>query len=165
MVAFLLRASSWFFAATAAALLALVILIVRGRRRQAPWMTLVPAALSLFWGLWFGIMATGHLTAVTIKLVLGILPARIHLWIAYPVGVVMFVPAWWLVSRIGGLMRDEKKPWRVAIALSALLALSLVLIEPPFGALVGLNVVLLALVGRRKGFFSLRGGHRQHAVA
>ena len=124
-------------------------------------MTVVTSALCLFWGLWIGIMGTGHLFAVTTKSVLGALPPKIHLWFAIPFGFAMAIPGWWLVANIGGLTREEQKPWKRAIALNAWLGL-VVVTHGPLPLVAALNVILLVSQARKKGLILFAGGKRRH---
>jgi len=71
-------------------------------RQRVPAALIVGRALGVFFGLWIGIMGTGHLFAVTTKMILGILPPRIDPWFALPFGFAIAIPGWclaWLGSR------------------------------------------------------------------
>ncbi len=67
----------------------------------------VMSAMNLFYGCMIGTMAVGHLLAVTIKAFQGTLEPS--WWSIYLLGLVLAVPAWWLVA---GAYRSEQEPGR-----------------------------------------------------
>jgi hypothetical protein len=71
-------------------------------RQRVPAPLIVGGAFGVFVGLSIGILATGHVFAITTKAMLGILPPRIDLWFALPFGFVLAIPGYglaWLASR------------------------------------------------------------------
>ena len=97
MLEMLLDEENWFPVVTP-----LTAFVAAASRRRVPAMLIVVGALGVFFGLWIGMMGTGHLFAVTTKLVLGILPPRIDPWFAIPFGFFIAVPGWslaWLGRR------------------------------------------------------------------
>jgi hypothetical protein len=89
MIDFLLNPSVWFPLAIAVATAA-----VAASRR---WLD-AGAAMNRFYGCVVGVMALGHLVAITLKLVLGTLSPTTS-GFAIPLGFVLGVPAWWLAVR------------------------------------------------------------------
>ena len=79
--------------------LAFVAIACRGRVRAT---LIVGGAFGVFVGLFVGILATGHVFAITTKMMLGILSPRIDPWFALPFGFAMAIPGYglaWLASR------------------------------------------------------------------
>ena len=98
----LLDGNNWFpvvIPLTAVVALAFVAIACR---RRVPAVLIVGGAFGVFVGLFIGILATGHVFAITTKMTLGILPPRIDPWFALPFGFAMAIPGWslaWLASR------------------------------------------------------------------
>lgn len=69
---------------------------------------IIVGAVILFFGLWVGIMGTGHLFAVTTKMILGILPPRIEPQHALSIGFAIAVPGWLLTA--GGMLLLRRPP-------------------------------------------------------
>lgn len=84
---------------TASVALAFVAL---ARCRRVPAMLIIGGAVGVFVGLFVGILATGHVFAITTKMMLGILPPGIDPWFALPFGFALAIPGYglaWLASR------------------------------------------------------------------
>jgi len=79
--------------------------------------------LNLFYGSLIGIMAIGHLSAVSIKLANGTLRGSVP--VLYTIGLALFIPAWWLVFTS---LRDLDRYHRSIIGLNAALGVSLLAI-------------------------------------
>ena len=122
MLDLILKEDVWFAFATSVGLVAILALIAHQRQQQRSKWTIAAAALNLFFGLWIGIMGIGHLVAVTIKAVLGTLPANVHLWIAIPLGFALAVPGWWLTALVRGLLAGDQGCRHQAMWLNAWLA-------------------------------------------
>ena len=140
----LLNDENWFPVVTLLAALVVLGFVMVARRRQVPTRAIITSGLNLFFGLWIGIMSTGHLFAVTTKTVLGILRSDIRPWVAIPFGFAIAVPGWWLTARIGRMMREDPRARKEAMWLNAWLILFLAipawpLVIPPL-----LNLVMLA---------------------
>lgn len=146
----LLRESLWFFSATEVSVLSAIGVVVIGRRQHAPTGVTITAALNLFFGVWIGIMGTGHLFAVTTKALLGVLRPDINLWFAIPFGLAMAVPGWWLVGQARALLRRNERSENQAMWLNAWLALVLIIPAGPPAALPAVNVILLLARRRRR---------------
>lgn len=149
MLNLLLRDGLWFFSATGIGLLSAIGLVVIGRREHAPTRVTITAALNLFFGVWIGIMGTGHLFAVTTKALLGVLRPDINLWFAIPFGLAMAVPGWWLVGQARALLRQNETSSSQAMWLNAWLALVLIVPAGLPAALPAVNAILLLV--RRRG--------------
>ena len=89
MIELLLNPTVWF---PAALLLAAAVVAATRRRLDTA------AAMHRFYGVVIGVMASGHVVAIAIKLALGTLPATTSR-LAIPLGFVLGVPAWWLALR------------------------------------------------------------------
>lgn len=150
MLNLLLRDGLWFFSATGIGLLSAIGLVVIGRREHVPTGVTITAALNLFFGVWIGIMGTGHLFAVTTKALLGALRPDINLWFAIPFGLAMAVPGWWLVGQVRALLRQNETSSSQAMWLNAWLALVLIVPAGPPAALPAVNVILLLARRRRR---------------
>ena len=144
MLQLLLNDENWFPVVTPVAALVVLGFVVVARRRQIPTRAIITSGLNLFFGLWIAIMGTGHLFAVTTKIVLGILRPDIRPWVAISFGFAIAVAGWWLTVRIGRLTREDPRARKEAMWLNAWLILFLVipawpLVIPPL-----LNLVMLA---------------------
>jgi hypothetical protein len=99
-------------------------------------------AMNMMYGFFIGTMACGHLLAVTVKFASGTLkgsPAFV-----YPLGIVLAIPAWWLVFRISRYVDEDRT--RNIVALNAILAISLIGLGPanlPLALFAVLNLVYL----------------------
>ena len=82
----------WLTTAMGLALLAVTMLLYRRRRSDLPVRGRVAAAMNLFFGVTIGIMAFGHLLAVTTKLALGTLEGSTPAF--YAIGIALAVPSW-----------------------------------------------------------------------
>jgi hypothetical protein len=102
MLAKLLDGNNWFPVVTPlTAFIALAFVAIACRRRVRATL-IVGGAFGVFVGLFVGILATGHVFAITTKMMLGILPPRIDPWLALPFGFAMAIPGYglaWLASR------------------------------------------------------------------
>ncbi len=139
----LLNDENWFPVVTPTSALVVLVFVAVARRRRVPARWIIAGALNLFFGLWIGSMGTGHLFAVTTKMILGILPPNIQPWVAIPFGFAMVVPGWWLTVRIRGLVRGDARTRKEAMWLNAWLVAVLAvpagpLIVPPMASLIAL---------------------------
>jgi hypothetical protein len=115
IVALILDEGKWLFAAMLLSGLAVAVLIGRQRKRKIePVQVVIIQAMNLFYGCLIGIMAFGHLLAITIKLYQGTLPGS--LWKLYLIGFVLAVPAWWLVVEVARIA-SSKERWSGKIVL------------------------------------------------
>ena len=73
--------------------------------------------MNLVFGLTIGIMAFGHLLAVSIKLIMGTLEGSIILF--YFIGITLAVPSWWLVYYTLSRLNSEKNSRIIVILNSA----------------------------------------------
>jgi len=79
-------------------------------------------ALDTFYGCMIGVMASGHLLAVTVKMLLGSLEGSP--WLLYPLGLVLLVPSIGLVAGAAG-DGQSLALWRRPVALNLWLGISL----------------------------------------
>jgi len=143
----LLADDNWFPVVTPICLLAVAVFVVVARRRRVPGRLVAVSALNLFFGLWIGIMGTGHLFGVTAKLLLGILPPAIRLWIAFPLGFAIAIPGWWLVTLVKRLTRGHAGARKQAGWINAWLAA--VLLVPAWPLVLPPLLNLAALIATR----------------
>lgn len=124
--------------------------LLRGTRPPAHLALL--GAMNLFYALVIGIMASGHLLAVTVKLAQGTL--RGSPWVLYPFGLALAVPAAWLAQR--SLRPATEGAWRRRTALLngslALVLLALGLHNAPLAVPALLNVAYLFHTRRAVGW-------------
>jgi hypothetical protein len=121
--------------------MALVSILIRkqvpaGGRSRVIW------AMNTIYGCFIGTMACGHLLAVTVKLVSGTL--RGSPLFLYPLGLVLAIPAWWLV--FGTAYVDEDWNKRRIVALNAWIGVCLFgagLANLPLALFAVLNIVYL----------------------
>ena len=134
LVALLLDEGKWIFASM---LFALFTVVVRFARRApgSPARVEIVRAMNLFTGCMIGMMAFGHLLAISIKAVEGTLSGSPLL--LYPLGIVLLVPAVWLGRHATRLQANDADWTRRATVLNATLAISLLAF--------GLNNLPLAL--------------------
>ncbi|MEM7582089.1 MAG: hypothetical protein AAF560_01800 [Acidobacteriota bacterium] len=103
--------SKWLPFAMLVSMLAVAITAGWPRQRRLSRRLRMLWGMNLFFGCMIGIMALGHLLAVSVKAAQGTLDASgMPLTLLYPIGVVLAVPAWWLVSIVG---RYPEGGWKV----------------------------------------------------
>src|SRR5688572_1954982 len=124
IVEFLLDDRRWLF--TSMLLSTIVVVVSPGRRRVhgLPARLEILWAMNLFYGCMIGTMALGHLTAVTVKTAQGTLEGS--LWILYPLGLALAIPAWWLAFRAERYVTREDRFSQRIVALNSWLGVCLV---------------------------------------
>ena len=157
MLEVLLKDENWFPVVTTVTAFVVITFLVIARRRRVPARWIIVGALNLFFGLWIGIMGTGHLFAVTTKMILGILPPNIHPWVALPFGFAIVVPGWWLTARIQRLVRGDTRTRKEAMWLNAWLAAVLVVPAGPLVVLPLASLIALAWLGKAMQKSTLAG--------
>ena len=80
-------------------------------------------ALSLFYGVMLGTMASGHLLAVTVTAARGSLQGSP--WFLYSLGLALAGPAWWLAVTAGGLREADGPKANRLVGLNGWLGLGL----------------------------------------
>ena len=116
VVALIVDESKWLTASLGLAFVAVAVMMIRNRS-AVPGRQLTLAAMSLFFALTVGTMAFGHLLAVSVKLVLGILEgstARLYL-----IGIALAVPSWWLVAHTPQLLTAGAPRQSASLGLNA----------------------------------------------
>ena len=101
----LLNGGYWFDVAITISVLGLVWPFFARGRQPIPQAVRVTRGVVLFFGLCIGIMAVGHLVAVTIKAALGTLPSGSNLWRLFRIGFMFAIPAWLVVAATVRSMR------------------------------------------------------------
>lgn len=122
IVALIVDESKWLTAAMSFAMLAVAILLYRHRQTDVPARRRVLAAMNLFFGVTIGIMALGHLLAVTVKLVMQTLQGSVS--VLYMIGAALAIPSWWLIYHTREIL-DSDNHGRGTLALNAWLAITL----------------------------------------
>ena len=136
----ILTEGNWMPAAMAIAFIA-VAAGLRADQNTASTKLRILRALTLFYGVMIGIMASGHLIAVSIKAAHGTLQGSP--WFLYTLGLSLAVPAWWLAAeaRSGGL--EDPGGLRRTVGLNGWLGVALMAIGPhnwPIAAPAALNI-------------------------
>lgn len=122
LAALIVDESKWLTASMGLALLAVAILLYWHRHSNLPTRRRVLAAMNLFFALTIGIMAFGHLLAVTTKLAMGTLEGSVAVF--YLIGVALAIPSWWLIGHTRTLLASDEQG-RAMIVLSAWVATTL----------------------------------------
>ena len=123
LVALIVDESKWLTASMAVALLAATALMIRQRRSALAVRRRVLAAMNLFFGVMIGVMAFGHLLAVTTKLARGTLDGPILVF--YLIGLVLAAPSWWLIVHTRKLLAPNERPGPATLALNGAVAVTL----------------------------------------
>lgn len=124
LIALIVDESKWLPVSMGCALLTVAILLYRGRHSDLTSRRRVMAAMNLFFGATIGIMALGHLLAVTTKRAIGTLEgSTLKL---YVIGMVLAVPSWWLIHHATRILSSDADQGRTTLVLNAWLALTLV---------------------------------------
>ncbi|MEM7350380.1 MAG: hypothetical protein AAF657_06210 [Acidobacteriota bacterium] len=136
LIELVLDESKWLPTAMFLALVAVALQARGNGSGGVPGRLRILAALNLFYGGMIGIMAFGHLLAVTVKLAVGQLEGS--LWMLYPIGIVLAIPSWWLVASAVRLAADEERvgkadedrAGKTIVTLNAVLAVCLLVLGP-----------------------------------
>jgi hypothetical protein len=123
VVALILDENKWLTIAILLSIVAVTVLVCRRYRQSLPERMKILEAMNMFGGWLIGIMSFGHLLAVTVKASQGDL--RGSLPILYPLGLVLAIPSWWIVFRVGRYMRQEERFKKRLLSLNVWLAVSL----------------------------------------
>jgi hypothetical protein len=124
IVEFLLDDRRWLFTSMLLSTIAVAMSLGRRRVHGLPDRLKILWAMNLFYGCMIGTMALGHLTAVTIKTVQGTLNGS--LWVVYPLGFALAIPAWWLAFRAERYVTREDRYSKRIVALNSWLGVCLV---------------------------------------
>jgi hypothetical protein len=102
---------------------------LRGGDGDPPLRPRIDAALTRLFAVMIGMMAFGHLAAVTTKLALGVLDGSPLMF--YGIGAALAAPSWWLaVHGIGGKMPPTLADAATTVRLTIWLAVTLVVMGP-----------------------------------
>jgi hypothetical protein len=123
IVALVLDESKWLSTSMLLSIIAALVLAVRQRGQSLSPRFKIIGAMNLFYGYMIGLMSFGHLLAVTVKVFQGTLEGS--LWILYPLGLALVIPAWWLVFDAGRIASFEQRWQGKLVALNAWLGLCL----------------------------------------
>jgi hypothetical protein len=123
LIALILDESKWLTASMGAALLSVAFLLYRSRHSDLAARRRVLTAMNMFFGVTIGIMAFGHLLAVTTKLALGTLNGSALLF--YLIGAALALPSWLLIYQTRAALAADKERGRAVLVLNAWLAITL----------------------------------------
>lgn len=140
LIALIIDESKWLTGSMGFALIAVTWLLYRYRNSDLPARRRVLAAMNLFFGVTIGLMAFGHLLAVTTKLALGTLEGPVF-WF-YAIGIALAVPSGWIIYHTRRILHDPRQG-RAMLVLNAWLAITLVALGPhnlPLAAPAFLNI-------------------------
>lgn len=126
LVLLVLDESKWLSTAMLLSAIAVLVLVSRQRRQGLSQRLKILEALNLFYGCVIGIMSFGHLLAVTVKTSKATLEGS--LWILYPIGLALAIPAWWLAFRVGHFVTNEERWKPRMVALNAWLGIYLLVL-------------------------------------
>jgi hypothetical protein len=102
---------------------------LRGGDGDPPLRPRIEAALTLFFAVMIGMMAFGHLAAVTTKLALGTLDGSLLTF--YGIGAALAAPSWWLaIHGAGGTLPPTTADAATAVRLTIWLAVTLLAMGP-----------------------------------
>ena len=121
----ILTEGNWMPAAMTVAFIA-VAARVRADGHTVPARLGILRALTLFYGVMIGIMASGHLIAVSIKAAQGTLQGAP--WFLYILGLSLAVPAWWLAAEALGTGLEDSRGLRRTVGINGWLGLALMII-------------------------------------
>jgi hypothetical protein len=141
IVEFLLDDRRWLFSSILLSAVAVVVSLSGRRGHGLPDRLEILWAMNVFYGCMIGTMSLGHLTAVTVKAVQGTLEGS--LWILYPLGLALTIPAWWLAVRAERYVKREDRYGKRIVALNSWLGVCLVgfgLHNLPLAAPAALNI-------------------------
>lgn len=124
VIALIIDEGKWLTASMGTAIIAVSSMLYATRRAEVRLRPRVLAAMSLFFAVTIGMMAFGHLLAVTTKLLIGTLEGS--LLVFYAIGVVLAVPSWWLIYQSQRALRGDGNP-RTTLVLNSWLAGTLLL--------------------------------------
>lgn len=140
----ILDESKWLTAAMLVSFVAVVALVVGRRATDASTRVTILRGMNLFFGCTIGVMSSGHLLAVSVKLAQGTLAGSPAL--LFPLGLVLTVPSWWLAFRAVRLADGDERWRRTTAALNVWLGLCLLALglqNAPLAAPAALNVAYL----------------------
>ena len=124
-LAVILDESKWLTVAMASALLAVAVMLYRHRHTAGR--DRVLGAMTLLFATTIGVMALGHLLAVTVRLASGTLTSNVA--VVYGIGIALAAPSWWLVFH--ALRAFERLHTRTTLRLNGWLAISLLALGLP----------------------------------
>ena len=122
LAALIVSENKWLPVAMTAATLAVTLLMMRRRGSGLPATRMVMAAMNLFAGVMLATMGTGHMLAVTTKLMLGTLEGSPV--VLYPIGIAVLVPSWLVATHTRAIL-EHADDVRKTTGLNAWLAVTL----------------------------------------
>jgi hypothetical protein len=104
LAALIVAENKWLPLAMTVAAVSVSILIARQRGSAVPRSRLVMPAMNLFAGVMLATMGTGHVLAVTTKLLFGTLEGSPL--VLYPIGVAVLVPSWLVIAQTRAILEN-----------------------------------------------------------
>lgn len=153
IIELVLDESKWLSTAMLLSIFSVGLLIFRQRRLGLSRRLVILRAMHLFYGCMIGIMAFGHLLAVTLKAALGTLEGS--LWLLSLLGLALAIPAGCLAASVRWLTSDEERVRKRALVLNLWLGISLLglgLHNAPLAAPAALNIAYQAHSRRAVGW-------------
>jgi len=128
VLALIVDEGKWLTASMGVALFCVLVVVAR-HRADLPARRVVTAVMNLFFAVTIGVMAFGHLLAVSVKLATGTLQGSVP--VVYAIGIVLAVPSWWLVVHTRALLAPDGGPAQKTLVLNAWLAVTLLALGIP----------------------------------
>jgi len=124
LAAFIVGEGNWLPLAMGTAFMASGVMFFSIRQRTIPQRQRILALMNLFTGVMLLVMGSGHLLAVTIKLVQGTLRGSALLF--YVIGVAVVAPAWFVIWNTRAILATAEA--RTTVKLNAWIAITLVVL-------------------------------------
>jgi hypothetical protein len=144
IAALVLDEGKWLSTSMLLFIIAVLVLAARQRRQSLSRRFRIIGAMNLFYEYMIGIMSFGHLLAVAVKVLQGTLEGS--LWILYPLGLALAIPAWWLAFDAGRIASFEQRWQGKLLALNSWLGLCLLALglhNLPLAGPAALNIAYL----------------------
>lgn len=122
-IALIVDESKWLAMSMSAAMICVALHQLRLRRSDLPGPRRVLAAMNLFFAVTIGVMAFGHLLAVTTKYLVGTLEGAASVF--YLIGMALAGPSWWLIYHSLRSSVSGDGPGHKTLFLNAWLAITL----------------------------------------
>ncbi|HSR70544.1 MAG TPA: hypothetical protein VLU25_21620 [Acidobacteriota bacterium] len=142
MLEIILEKWIWLLMASAASFSALTVFTVRYGKGLA-WRMKAAVGFHLFFGLWFAVLGTGHLVAITAKALTDQLPQDVGLLFLVPFGLALVLPGCLLLMSLPGMADLQTSSCRTAAAADLWLAVLLALTAAPLAAVPAAGLFLL----------------------
>jgi hypothetical protein len=126
LVALVVDESKWLTVSMSLAMLVSSLLLYRHRESVFPTRRRILVAMNLFFAITIGVMAFGHLSAVSTKLALGTLKGSVPL--LYVIGIALAVPSWLFIYHMARFMGSNIDFGRKTLIFNGWLAITLIVL-------------------------------------